>query len=371
MIARFLSPLGFAVALLSPLRALPPAGATVAFITNDEGAHVSSYLPALAEAKEIGSVVLAVPSEKTVLAARKILGSRLTAVYSTPRELFAHYHPSLAVITLEPRLATPAIDEALEAGCNVLAEKPACLSTADFARLAKKADKKHVFLSLALANRLNPEMQFARELIATGRIGKIYGVELHLIADQTRLGRPNYSDSWFAQKARAGGGHLIWLGIHWLDLGMFLTQSDITEVSGFTANVGGRALDVEDSAVLSLKFAGGFLGTMTSGYYLDKSYHSHVKIWGSAGWIDFNPYGADVPFRYYSTVDAHPKIATYTRSDAPTGYSPFVAACVRASLGLQPTPVPTHDSLRVIRTIFAAYKSVETGRAQKISDPTQ
>ncbi len=368
MIARFLLPLVLAVILICPLRAQPPAGATVAFITNDEGAHVSAYLPALAEAKEIGSVVLADPGPKTVLAARKILGSRLTAVYSTPQELFAHQHPGLAIITLEPRLATPAIEAALDAGCNVMAEKPSVLSTADFARLAKKADQKKLFLALALANRLNPEIQFARDLIEKGKIGKVYGIELHIIADHTRLTKPGYPQSWFAQKARAGGGHLIWLGIHWLDLGMYLTQSNIAEVSGFTANVGGEPIDVEDSAVLSLKFDRGFLGTMTSGYYLDKSYHDHIKIWGSAGWIDFNPYGAAVPFRYYSTLEANPKIAIYTRPDVPTGYSPFVAACVRASLGLEPPPVSTHDSLRVIRTIYAAYQAVETGRVQKITE---
>ena len=71
---------------------------------------------------------------------------------------------------------------------------------------------------LALANRLNPEMAAARQMVADGVIGKIFGLEMHLIADQTRLTRPAYHDKWFAHKDRAGGGHLIWPGIHWLDL---------------------------------------------------------------------------------------------------------------------------------------------------------
>ena len=50
--------------------------------------------------------------------------------------------------------------------------------------------------------------------------GKIFGVEMHMVADQTRLTRPGYGERWEASKARAGGGHLIWLGIHWLDLAM-------------------------------------------------------------------------------------------------------------------------------------------------------
>jgi predicted dehydrogenase len=355
-----------AAVLISTLRAQTLRRATVAFITNDEGAHLSMYLLALAESKEISSVILADPSGKMVAVARQALGDRLTATYASARELFAHHQPNLAVISLEPKLAAKAIDEALDAGCDVLAEKPACLSVAEFARLAQKANDKKVFLALALANRLNPEIEFARDLIEKNRIGKIYGIELHIIADQTRLSEPSYHQSWFAQKSRAGGGHLIWLGIHWVDLAMFLTHSNITEISGFTANVGGQPIDVEDSAVLSIKFDHGFLGTMTSGYYLDKGYHSHVKIWGSAGWIELNPYGAVVPFRYYSTTDERPEIKTYTRPDVPVGYSPFVAACVRASLGLELPPVTTNDSLRAIKTIFAAYEAAETGQTQQV-----
>ena len=62
----------------------------------------------------------------------------------------------------------------------------------DFEKLAVKADSKHLHLMLALANRLNPEIIEAKRIIATGKIGKIYGLEMHLIADQTRLTRPAY-----------------------------------------------------------------------------------------------------------------------------------------------------------------------------------
>ena len=148
-------------------------------------------------------------------------------------------------------------------------------------------------------------------------------------------------------------------------------RPSITQVAAFTANVGGQPIDVEDSAALTLKFDQGFLGTMTSGFYLDKSYHTHLKIWGSAGWIEFNPDGADVPYRYYSTKDANPKVTLYHAPDILVGYTPFVDACARASLGLEPPPVSTHDSLRVLKTIYAAYKAAETGRVQNISSSSE
>ncbi|GIS60415.1 MAG: hypothetical protein CM1200mP2_26400 [Planctomycetaceae bacterium] len=51
------------------------------------------------------------------------------------------------------------IRQALEAGCHVFAEKPACLNAGEFAKLVKLADTKHLHLMLALANRTNPETQ--------------------------------------------------------------------------------------------------------------------------------------------------------------------------------------------------------------------
>jgi len=91
-----------------------------------------------------------------------------------------------------------------------------------------------------------------------------------MVADQTRLTRPGYGERWEASKARAGGGHLVWLGIHWLDLMMYITDSAITDVAGFTATVGEDAQgDVEDSATAALRFDNGTLGTITSGYYTD------------------------------------------------------------------------------------------------------
>lgn len=348
------------------LCAQTPQGATVAVITNQEGAHLSAYFPALAQSAETGTVLLADPSGKAATEARKALGSKLGGVYSSAAELFAKHQCQLTLVSLEPGLAPAAIDAALDAGSHVLAEKPACLDIADFTRLCEKANRKKLHLMLALANRLNPDTLFALDLMRQNKIGKVYGIEIHLLADQTRLTKPAYRDSWYAKKSRGGGGHLIWLGLHWLDLAMLLTGSDVTEVAGFTANAGGQPLDVEDSAVLSLRFANGSLGTMTSGYYLDKGYHSHIKIWGANGWLESDLHGGAVPFRYYTTTDPKPEVKTYTAPAVPAGYTPFVAACVRAALGLEAPPVNTNDSLRILATVFTAYRAAESGKVQRV-----
>lgn len=340
--------------------------ATVALITNAEGAHVSAYLSSLAGSPDVAAVVVADPSGRQVAAAKKALGTKFAGAYDSAEGLLAKHRPDLALVSLEPGLAPAAIDLALEAGCHVLAEKPAVLSAERFRALARKADAKGRHLMLALANRSRPEIRFAREWIAGGGLGRVYGVEVHMIADQTRLGRPGYAENWFAQKARAGGGHLIWLGIHWVDLAMLVTGSDITHVAGFVANVGGKPFDVEDSATLSLRFANGSLGTLTSGYYLDKGYHSHLKVWGSQGWLEINLHGGETPVRYYTTTEANPAVRSFVNDQPDGGYAPFVASAVRAALGLEPPPITTAESERVLKTLFTAYRAAESGRAQAV-----
>jgi predicted dehydrogenase len=339
----------------------------VAVITNAGGAHVGAYLEALAASPACAEVVLADPDATWEKPARNALGDKLTAVYGDHRELLAKERPALALVSIEARLAPPVIDDALEHDCHVFAEKPACVRVEDFARLVDKANRRHRSLSLALANRTNPEMQAARRLIAAGKIGRVFGVEAHIIADQTRLTDPGYHQKWYAQKDRAGGGHLVWLGIHWLDLSMYVTNASITKVAGFATNIGGQPLDVEDSATAALQYDNGSLGTITSGYYLDKGYHSHIKIWGSDGWLHLEPM-VDAPLNWYSNSgETGGEIVTWPGSKEPRGYTPYVSAAVAAAAEMTDPPISNADSLRALRTVHAIYEAAETGRTVTIS----
>jgi predicted dehydrogenase len=160
---------------------------------------------------------------------------------------------------------------------------------------------------------------------------------------------------------------LIWLGIHWLDLAMHITGRNIDQVAGFTANVGGQSLGVEDSAAAALHFDNGMLGTLTSGYYLDRGYHSHLKLWGSTGWLHLQPM-EDQPLRWSSTQGPNAgQIQTWTGDKEPRGYTPFVRAAVQACANLTPPPITSQESLRALRTVFAVYSAAETRKVVTIT----
>jgi predicted dehydrogenase len=330
----------------------------VALLTHADGPHLSAYIPSLVKAPEVGSVAVA------GLADAKGLGAKLGGVYKDAAELFRKEKPDLALVTMEAAIAPPVIRAALEAGCHVLAEKPACVRAADFDALAAVAKKNNRQLVLALANRVDPLVIESKRLMRSGLVGKVYGVEIHIIADQTRLTKPAYHKNWFAKKDRAGGGHLIWLGIHWLDLAMYLTNSRVRDVAGFIANAGGQPMDVEDSATAALRFDNGSLGTVTSGYYVDKGYHSQIKIWGSDGWLELRKHGATVPLEWYSNKEG--KVRRYEGPLEPNGYEPFVRHIARVVAGLEQPVLDVEDCRRVLHTVFATYRAAETGQTQKV-----
>jgi UDP-N-acetyl-2-amino-2-deoxyglucuronate dehydrogenase len=336
-----------------------PEQIDVALLTHAQGAHLEAYYAALAACPEVARVAVADPGGDTFAAARQALGEKLARSERDAATLLREFKPAMALVSMEAAQAPPVIDAALEAGCHVFAEKPACIEAADFEKLLRKAQSKHLHLMLALANRVTPPVREARRLFQEGRLGKLYGVELHLIADQTRITREEYRQSWFAQKAKAGGGHLIWLGIHWLDLAMFITGQAIESVAGFTAVVGGQPIDVEDSAAFALRFAGGALGTMTSGYYLKQGYHAHIKIWGQHGWLELADLDA-TPLRWHDDREhAADEVATLEYASGLGGYTPFVRAAVRACAGLEEAPVTGEECLRVLQTVFGCYQAAE------------
>jgi UDP-N-acetyl-2-amino-2-deoxyglucuronate dehydrogenase len=346
--------------LAAPLAAAARQSGDVALLTHAAAPHLSAYVEGLSKCPDVRRVFLAGPSAEKEVAPG--LGPKLAAVFPSPDALFQQHQPPLALIPMEAALAPPAIRSALQAGCNVMAEKPACVRAEDFAPLAALANSRRQFLMLAFANRIDPVMREARRIVQSPAIGKLYGMEMHLIADQTRLTRPAYHKTWTAQKARAGGGHLIWLGIHWLDLAAFISGSRITRVAGFTGNVGGQPIDTEDSAAITFQFANGTLGTLTSGYYLDKGKHGFLKFWGANGWLEINQEHPEGPLAWQS----HGQPVQRWKPTTPAGYTPWVAHAVRAAEGKEPPALTADESLQALTVVFAAYRAAQTGISQSL-----
>ena len=347
--------------------------ARVAVITAPSGTmHVGGFLEILAALPEVGEVALVTDGADDIEAhAQAHLGARLVGTFADTDSLFAAFQADLAIVSLEPRTAPEAIASCLRHGSHVLAEKPACLQWEEFAELASLADEQQRNLGLAFAARGFPFLQDARSLVANGTLGKLYGVDTYFIADQTRVQQAEWQASWFSQKAFAGGGHLMWLGIHYVDLLHHLTGQRIVEVAGLTAVVGGAPIDTEDAAVAVLRFADGMVGTLTSAYYLDRNKQSHLHLWGSEGWLRGRPNDWE-SLEWYSTHPAEHSAPYRTihydspQSEVKPTYYGLVRAAVHGAMGIAPHPVTTAEALHVLKVVHAIYRAAETGQTQRV-----
>ncbi len=337
----------------------------VALLTESGGPHLDIYIDCIAAAAGVSEVSVADRGGDAVERARAKIASRFGSVrsYRDVQDLLRERRPDLVIAAFSADHAPPVIAAALESGAHVVAEKPSCVRTADFERLNELAAKKQRHLMLAFATRMNPLVRKARQLVADGAIGRLYGASLCFIADQTRLHSPQYQSSWYASKERAGGGNLIWLGIHYVDALQFISGRNVSRVCGFAANTGGTPIPVEDSAAMVMEFEGGMVGTLQTGYYLDRGYQSQIRIWGSDGWIYADLIsGAPLEWRLYRT-DGEKKLAP-PPGMTDTLYPQFIQAAIDAARGAAAPPVTGTECEKALRVVFALYEAASRGRAQ-------
>jgi predicted dehydrogenase len=341
----------------------------VGVITEPGAGHLPLYLRPMAAVGPVEVVGICDPSGQSFQDSKEALGSAAASVrtFADHRELLRTIRPEIVFVTVEAVHAPALIEAALRAGAHVVTEKPPCVRLADFEKLVDLAASKQRFLMLSLPTRVTPPARKARELVERGAIGKIYGATMTWIADQTRLRNPAYREKWTAQKARAGGGQLVFHGIHYIDAVQYITGDRITRATGFTGNVGGQPLDVEDAAVLALEFKGGAVGTLNTGYYLDKDYENRLTVWGSNGWLRFGFTSDVVPLEWYSTQPGAPKGVQKFEYSEQDGYRIFTEEAIQAARGAMAAPIAAADGLHALRVAFAGYRAAETGRTQTIA----
>ena len=174
------------------------------------------------------------------------------------------------VIALPNDEHAPTAIAAIEHGKHVLLEKPMATSLDACDAVLAARDNSDRILQLGFVCRYAPASVAARRLIAEGAIGSIHHVRATLLRQR---GIPGLG-GWFTQKARSGGGCLIDIGVHLIDLVQFLTEpGGATRASGHCSSLfggdsyvyeemwsephPGGVFDVEDSIRATVHFASG------------------------------------------------------------------------------------------------------------------
>ena len=123
----------------------------------------------------------------------------------------------------------PCTIAALDAGCHVICEKPMAMSAAEAEEMKAAAEKNGKLLMVGFVRRQGDDARDAKALVDNGELGEVY------YAKATYLRRCGYPGGWFGNKELSGGGPLIDLGVHLIDLSIWLMGNPTpVSVSGNT-----------------------------------------------------------------------------------------------------------------------------------------
>jgi predicted dehydrogenase len=234
-------------------------------------------------------------------------------VFHDARQLYAMPEVQAVVIAAPNKFHAPLTLDALDAGKDVFVEKPMAMTVAECGAMNAAAAKHGAILQVGFVRRFSKVATTARAYIDAGRLGDIYHAKANYYR---RRGIPGLG-RWFTHKAMSGGGPLIDLGVHVIDLVMHLMHfPKVTRVSGKVYSNFGRHMqkylyehmwagpphyegvfDVEDAAHALIRLEGGAtieLNAVWAGNFPRGSVNNLIGLFGDKGGTTFELDGDEV-----------------------------------------------------------------------------
>lgn len=263
---------------------------------------------------------------------------------------------------------------ALNAGKDVICEKPMSISEEDAKTMKEAAERNNKLLMIGFVRRYGNDCKILKEFIDTDYLGEIY------YAKATYLRRKGNPGGWFGDKSRSGGGPLIDLGVHVIDLVRYLLGNPKPiSVYGATfhkladrKNIKGKKFyqsasasehdicDVEDLATAMIRFDNGALLSIEASFSLNiKNDEGKIELFGTKGGAKLNP-----ELEVYSELNDYLSNITL---DAETALSfdglfeneidHFVSCLTEGTTCIS----PAEDGIDIMRILDAIYESAKTG----------
>lgn len=285
------------------------------------------------------------------------------------------------IITTPNRYHEEYATAAFNAGLCVLVEKPLAHTLASAERIVAAADDAEGTCMVGFKNRFLPPVEVIKGYAREGRFGDITHVEANFVR---RRGIPARG-SWFTRQESSGGGSLVDIGVHAIDLALFfLDFPDIETVLGRTRSqfgtredyaylemwgedAGPAKFDVDDSATALITCADGQTISFECAWAADRDPNDEFVIQGTEAGATFNRGSEELTIHEAHTIGAPHFVnaAIETREVDP------IAAEQRAfaesiRTGRAPERNTPEQALAVQRVLDAIQRSSESGEAVEI-----
>ena len=236
---------------------------------------------------------------------------------------------------------------AAAAGKHVLVDKPMARTTAEADEMIAAADKHGVVLVPFQNTRFMAPFVAAHDVVAAGRVGDVTGVRAAFGHGGPQAWAPNAT--WFFDKDVAGGGCLIDLGVHVIDLVRYVTGDDIVEVG---ALLNGDAGGVETDAQLLVRLGRGAIGTVHASWSSRPGPDHQLTVVGTEGTLHLDSRTA---LTFLPLDGERERVALPETTSSPL--DEFLAA-VR---GERAPTVTAADGRAAVAVVEAAYRSARDG----------
>ncbi len=169
---------------------------------------------------------------------------------------------------------------ALSFGKHVFVEKPVALTAKESRELVNSFKKAGKQITIGYMMKYHNLHEKAKEIIKADGIGQVNDVRV-----QFSCWYPDIPNAWRQKKALGGGGAIMDLGVHCIELLEYLLDEEIAEVKSFYSTRT-FSYEVEDGGVIIFKTKSGVLGHIDVNFNIpDKASESKLELYGSKGYI--------------------------------------------------------------------------------------
>jgi predicted dehydrogenase len=304
--------------------------------------------------------------------------------YTDFQTMLTEAKPDIVSVCLPNALHAPATIAALQAGAHVVCEKPMAVSVEESRQMVAAAEQANRHLMMSYNYRYRPDSQWMCRVAQSGRLGTIYHVNIHW---RRETGIPGWG--LFGSKAASGGGALIDLGVHVIDLGLWMMGFPaVQSISASTRTLFGPegrktwgrkpgqaiegGFDVDDGGMAFLRTASGmtmFLQVTWAEHTTPQEDSFGVELHGTEGTaaLHVRHYGKDDTLRLYTEIEGEAvTVIPSVRFDGTQGHEAMIHSLL-GQIQRGETPSSTGiQGLTTVQVLEALYRSAAEGREVKL-----
>jgi predicted dehydrogenase len=337
-------------------------------IIGSGGIARGAHMPGYKACEEQGVRILAVSDINPDVARRAGEEFEVPHIFTDYRKLLQMDEiDAVSVCTPNYLHMQPTVD-ALKAGKHVLVEKPLAMNGVEGKAMVDAATRTGMKLQVGFMSRFQSTSQALKRFIDAGEMGEIYFARAQAMR---RRGIPGWGV--FTQKDKQGGGPLIDIGVHILDLTLWLmghprpllcsgqTYAKFGPREGVLGLMGQwdpKKFTVEDFAVGLVRFDNGATLVLESSFVANQEQRDimNTELFGTEGGCSYRP--CKMFFEKHKTlIDVTPAYLPDVKA-----HTEEVRAFVNAILDDTPVPVTGEEALMTTQIIDAIYRSTEQGR---------